>query len=65
MKTKKNLCTDSNGKEYNFYKFANLNLFGNKTFNGKASIEDALEEQAEMEKLLMSLKNMIHQMTIK
>ena len=48
--------THSNGKEYNFYKFANLNLFGNKIFNGKISIEDALEEQAKMEKLLMSLK---------
>ena len=50
------LCTHSNGKEYNFYKFATLNLFGNKIFDGKTSIEDALEEQAKMEKLLMSLK---------
>ena len=49
-------CTHSNGKEFNFYKFANLNLFGNKIFNGNTSIEDALEEQAKMEKLLMSLK---------
>ena len=48
--------THSNGKEYSFYKFANLNLFGNKIFNGKTSIEHALEEQAKMEKLLMSLK---------
>ena len=52
---KKFLCTHSNGKEFNFYKFANLNLFGNKICNGKTSIEDALEEQAEIEKLLMSL----------
>ena len=37
------LCKHSNGKECNFYKFANLNLFGNKIFNGKTSIEDALE----------------------
>ena len=41
---KKFLCPHSNGKEYNFYTFANLNLFGNKIFNGKTSIEDALEE---------------------
>ena len=51
------MSTHSNGKEYNFYKFANLNLFGNKIFNGKNSIEYALEEQAKMEKLLMSFKN--------
>ena len=50
------LCIHSNGKEFNFYKSANLNLFGNKIINGKTSIEDALKEQAEMEKLLMSLK---------
>ena len=48
--------THSNGKEYNLYKFANLNLFGNKFFNGKTSIEGTLEEQAKMEKLLMSFK---------
>ena len=53
---KKFLCTHSNGKEFNFYKFSNLNLLGNKIFNGKTSIEDALEEQAKIEKLLMSLK---------
>ena len=41
---KKFLCPHSNGKKYNFYKFANLNLFGNKIFNGKTSIEGALEE---------------------
>ena len=35
------LCTHSNRKEFNFYKFDNLNLFGNKVFNGKTSIEDA------------------------
>ena len=50
------LFTYSNGKEFNFYKFANLNLFGNKFFNDKTSIEDALEEQTKIEKLLMSLK---------
>ena len=50
-------CTHSSGKKYNFFKFANLNLFGNKIFNGKTSIEDPLEEQAKMKKLLMSLKN--------
>ena len=49
------LCIHSNGKEFNFYKFANSNLFGNKIFNGKTSIEDALKEQAKMEKLLLSL----------
>ena len=32
------------GKKFNFYKFANLNLFGNKIFNGKTSLEDALKE---------------------
>ena len=53
---KKFLCIHSNRKEINFYKSVNLNLFGNKNFNGKTSIEDALEEQAKMEKLLMSLK---------
>ena len=50
------MCTHSNGKDFNFYKFANLNLFRNKNFNGKTSIDDALEEQAKMEKLLISLK---------
>ena len=49
-------CTNSNGKEYNFYKFANLDLFEKKTFNGKTSIEDTLEKQSEMKKLSMSLK---------
>ena len=39
-KDKNFLCTHSNGKEFKFYKFANLNLFGNKIFNGKTSIED-------------------------
>ena len=53
---KKFLCIHSNRKEINFYNSVNLNLFGNKKFNGKTSIEDALEEQAKMEKLLMSLK---------
>ena len=52
---KKILCTHSNGKEYNFYKFANLDLFGNNIYSGQTSIEDALEEQIEMKKLLMSL----------
>ena len=50
------LCTHSNGKEYNFYKFADLNLFGNKIYSSQTSIEDALKEQSEMEKLLISLK---------
>ena len=50
------MCTHSNGKEYNFYKFPYLDLFGNKIFNGKTSVEDALEGQAKMEKLLISLK---------
>ena len=40
------LCIHSNGKEFNFYQFDNLNLFGNQIFNAKTSIEDALEEQA-------------------
>ena len=62
---KKFVCIHSKGKEYNFYKFTNLNLSGNKIFNGKTSIKDALEEQAKMKELLMSLKNMIHQMNIK
>ena len=53
---KKFLCTHSNGKEYNFYNFANLNRFGSKIFNGEILIEDALEEQARMKNLLMSLK---------
>ena len=42
--------------QFKFYKFANLNLFGNKNFNGKTSTEDTLEEQVKMKKLLMSLK---------
>ena len=50
------LGTHSNGKEYKFYKFANLDLFRNKIYSGQTSIEDALEEQGEMEKLLISLK---------
>ena len=50
------LCTHSNGSEFNFCKFDNLYLFGNKIFNDKTSIEDALEEQTKMEKLLLSLK---------
>ena len=50
------LCTHSNGKKYNFYKFANLDLFGNTIYSGQTSIENAVEEQSEMEKLLMSLK---------
>ena len=35
---KKFLCTHSNGKEYNFYKIANLDLFGNKIYSGQISI---------------------------
>ena len=49
------LCIHSNGKEFNFYKFDRLNLLGNKIFNGKTSIEDTLEEQA----------NIVHQIIIK
>ena len=55
-KDKNFLCIHSNGKVFNFYKFANLSLFGNKIFNGKTSIEDALKEQVKMEKFLMSLE---------
>ena len=62
---KKFLCTHSNGKEHNFYKFANLDLFGNKIYSGQTSIEDALKKQSEMEKFLMSLTSIIHQMIIK
>ena len=50
------MCINSNRKGINFYKFANLNLLGSKIFNGKTSIEDALQEQVEIEKLLMSLE---------
>ena len=50
------LCTHSNGKEFNFYKFANLSLFGNKVFNGKTSIKDALKEQVKMEKIINEFK---------
>ena len=50
---------DNEDKEFNFYKLANLNLFRNKIFNDKTSIENELEEQAKME------KNMIHQRVIK
>ena len=32
---KKILCIHSNGKEFNFYKFANLTLFGNKFLMAK------------------------------
>ena len=31
-------------------------MFGNKIYSGQTSIQDALEEQSKMEKLLMSLK---------
>ena len=65
MKTKNFLCTHSNGKEHSFYKFANLDLFGNKIYSGQTSIEDALKKQSEMEKFLMSLTSIIHQMIIK
>ena len=50
------LCTHSNGTEFSFYNFTKLSLFGNKIHNGKSSIEDALEEQAKIKKLSMSLK---------
>ena len=33
------LCINSNGKEYDFYKLANLNLLGNKVFSGKTSMK--------------------------
>ena len=29
------LCTHSNRKEYNFYKFTNLDLLGNKIYSGQ------------------------------
>ena len=50
------MCTHLNGKEYNFYQFANLDLFGNKIFSSTTSIKDAQEEQFKMEKLLINLK---------
>ena len=53
---KKFLSTHSSGKEFNFYKFSNLNRSGSKNFNGEVSIEDAVEEQVRMEKLLTILK---------
>ena len=46
------LWIHSSGKEYNFYKFANLNLLGNKIYSGKTSIKDAPEEQFEMKKII-------------
>ena len=45
--------------------FTNFLTVWKQNFNCKTSIEDALEEQGKMEKLLMSLKNIIHQMIIK
>ena len=53
---KKSLCTHSNGKEYNFYKFTDLKRSGSKIFSGKTSIKDAIKEQIKMEKLLMDFK---------
>ena len=63
--TKNFLCTQSNGKEYNFYKFANLDLFGNKVYSGQISIQDTLEKQNEIDELVISLKSIIHQIIIK
>ena len=59
------MCTHSYGKEYNFYKFANLNLLGNKIFSGITSIKDAKDEQFDMKKLIIALDGYDPSNTIK
>ena len=48
--------THSNGTEYDFYKFTNLNRFGSKLSSGNMSVEDPIKEQVRMETLLENLK---------
>ena len=51
------VCTHSNGTQYDFNQYIDLNQFGNEIFSDEISIEDARNEQDNMKILINKLKN--------
>ena len=47
-KNKKFVCTDSNGAQYDFNQYRDVNQFGNELYNEELSIDDAINEQYNM-----------------
>ena len=48
-KNKSLVCIHSNGTKYDFHKYRDVNQFGNDLYNGELSIDDAKNEQDEMQ----------------
>ena len=55
-KNKSFLCIHSDGTQYDFNQYRDLNQYGSEIYNGKISIEDAKDEQYEMKILINKLK---------
>ena len=55
-KNKNFVCTHSDGTQYDFNQYRDLNQFGNEIYNGELSINDAKNEQDDMEILINKLK---------
>ena len=56
-KNKSLVCTHSNGTKYDFNKYRDVNQFGNDLYNGELLIDDARNEQYEMQILINKLKS--------
>ena len=56
-KNKSLVCTHSNGTQYDFNKYRDVNQFGNDLYNGELLIDDARNEQYEMQILINKLKS--------
>ena len=55
-KNKSLVCTHSNGTQYDFNRYRDVNQFGNDLYNGELSIDDARNEQYEMQILINKLE---------
>ena len=53
---KKFVCTHSNGKQYHFNHYRDLNQFGNEIYNRERSLDDARNEQNKMQILISKLR---------
>ena len=53
------VCTHSNGTQYDFNQYIDLNQFGNDIYSGELSINDAKNEQDNIAVLINKLKNYI------
>ena len=52
-----NLCTPSNGTQYDFNQYRDINQFGRRIFSGKLLIKDAEIEQYEIKILINKLNS--------